>query len=228
MPFFFVRLAKACRTCVDKETSLSRKGPLRPSILLMKITSVEFAGAATQPGGAPKLPYPEIAFAGRSNVGKSSLINRLLERKIARTSSTPGRTQQLNFFVVNDKLTFVDLPGFGYAKVSKQDRQHWRYLIEDYLVNARTLRGVIIIVDVRRGPEAEEEALCNFLAHHQRPFLIVATKSDKLKRAELEQRQKALTAQLNGYEPLLFSAEKSMGKEELWQAIEELVAKRKT
>ena len=192
----------------------------------MKITSVEFAGAATQPGGAPKLPYPEIAFAGRSNVGKSSLINRLLERKIARTSSTPGRTQQLNFFVVNEKFTFVDLPGYGYAKVSKQDRQHWRQLIEDYLVNARNLRGVIIIVDVRRGPEAEEEALCNFLTHHQRPFLIVATKSDKLKRAELEKQHKALTGKLDGYEPLLFSAENNTGKEELWQAIEELVSGR--
>ena len=192
----------------------------------MKITTVEFAGAATQPGGAPKLPYPEIAFAGRSNVGKSSLINRLLERKIARTSSTPGRTQQLNFFVVNEKFTFVDLPGYGYAKVSKQDRQHWRQLIEDYLVNARNLRGVIIIVDVRRGPEAEEEALCNFLAHHQRPFLIVATKSDKLKRAELEKQHKALTGKLDGYEPLLFSAENNTGKEELWRAIEELVSGR--
>jgi len=192
----------------------------------MKITSVEFAGAATQPGGSPKLLYPEIAFAGRSNVGKSSLINRLLERKIARTSSTPGRTQQLNFFVVNEKFTFVDLPGYGYAKVSKQDRQHWRQLIEDYLVNARNLRGVIIIVDVRRGPEAEEEALCNFLAHHQRPFLIVATKSDKLKRAELEKQHKALTGKLDGYEPLLFSAENNTGKEELWRAIEELVSGR--
>jgi GTP-binding protein len=197
----------------------------------MKISSVEFAGAATQPGGAPKLPYPEIAFAGRSNVGKSSLINRLLERKIARTSSTPGRTQQLNFFVINEKFTFVDLPGYGYAKVSKQDRQRWRQLIEDYLVNARNLRGVIIIVDVRRGPEAEEEALCNFLTHHQRPFLIVATKSDRLKRAELEKQHKALTGKLDGYEPLLFSAEKGTGKEELWRAIEELVsgrARRKT
>ena len=197
----------------------------------MKISSVEFAGAATQPGGAPKLPYPEIAFAGRSNVGKSSLINRLLERKIARTSSTPGRTQQLNFFVVNEKFTFVDLPGYGYAKVSKQDRQHWRQLIEDYLVNARNLRGVIIIVDVRRGPEAEDEALCNFLTHHQRPFLIVATKSDKLKRAELEKQHTALTGKLDGYEPLLFSAENSTGKEELWREIEELVsgrARRKT
>ena len=192
----------------------------------MKISSVEFAGAATQPGGAPKLPYPEIAFAGRSNVGKSSLINRLLERKIARTSSTPGRTQQLNFFVVNEKFTFVDLPGYGYAKVSKQDRQHWRQLIEDYLVNARNLCGVIIIVDVRRGPEAEEEALCNFLTHHQRPFLIVATKSDKLKRAELEKQHKALTGKLDGYEPLLFSAENNTGKEELWRAIEELVSGR--
>lgn len=191
----------------------------------MKISSVEFAGAATQPGGAPKLSYPEIAFAGRSNVGKSSLINRLLNQRIARTSSTPGRTQQLNFFVINDKLTFVDLPGYGYAKVSKQDRQHWQHLIEDYLVQSRNLRGVIIIVDARRGPEDEEEALCDFLAHHDRPFLVVATKSDKLKRTELEKQRRVITDQLDGYEPLLFSAENNMGKEELWKAIEELTLK---
>jgi GTP-binding protein len=193
----------------------------------MKVTDVEFAGAASQPGGYPKLSHPEIAFAGRSNVGKSSLINCLLGRKIARTSSTPGRTQQLNFFVINNRLTFVDFPGYGYAKVSKQERGRWRLLVEEYLTNAQHLRGVIIIIDVRRGPETEEIALCDFLSHHQRPFLLVATKSDKLKRAQLEQQRQTLTSQMGGYEPLLFSAETGVGKEELWQTIEELVAQPK-
>ena len=190
----------------------------------MKISSVEFAGAGARPGAYPKLPYPEIAFAGRSNVGKSSLINRLLDRRIARTSVTPGRTQQLNFFIVNNKLTFVDFPGYGYARVSKQDRQQWQQLIEGYLINARNLRGVVIIVDIRRGPEEAEEALCNFLTHHQRPFLIVATKCDKLKRSELERQRKLLATQMSGYSPLLFSAETGSGKDELWHALLELLS----
>jgi GTP-binding protein len=190
----------------------------------MKISTVEFAGAAAKPGAYPKLPYPEIAFAGRSNVGKSSLINRLLERKIARTSSTPGRTQQLNFFVINQQLTFVDLPGYGYAQVSKQDRAQWRRLIEDYLINSQNLRGVVIIVDIRRGPEEEERALCEFLTHYQRPFVLVATKCDKLKRHQIEQQRKALATRLDGVAPRLFSAETGLGKEELWRELLRLTA----
>jgi len=185
----------------------------------MKVSTVEFAGAAAQPGGYPKLPHPEIAFAGRSNVGKSSLINRLLDRSIARTSSTPGRTRQLNFFVVNFKLTFVDLPGYGYAQVSKQERGQWQKLIEDYLIHSHHLRAVVIIVDIRRGLEAEEAALCEFLSYHQRPFVIVATKCDKLKRGQLEQQRKAITTQLDSHPLLLFSAQDGSGKEALWQAL---------
>jgi len=185
----------------------------------MKVTSVVFAGAAAQPGAYPKLPHPEIAFAGRSNVGKSSLINRLLDRQIARTSATPGRTRQLNFFVVNQNLTFVDLPGYGYAQVSKQERGQWQHLVEDYLIHSENLRGVIIIVDIRRGPEDEELALCEFFVYHQLPFLIVATKCDKLKRGQLQQQHKALTAQLGDYPLLLFSAHDGSGKAELWQAV---------
>ncbi len=188
----------------------------------MKISSVEFAGAAAKPGAYPQLPYPEIAFAGRSNVGKSSLINRLLERKIARTSSTPGRTQQLNFFTINQQLTFVDLPGYGYARVSKQERQQWQRLIEDYLISARNLRAVVIIVDIRRGPEEEEAALCDFLTHHQRSFVLVATKCDKLKRGQIEQQRKAIAARLGSIPPLLFSAESGMGKEDLWKMLLQL------
>lgn len=185
----------------------------------MKVTSVAFAGAAAQPGAYPKLPHPEIAFAGRSNVGKSSLINRLLDRQIARTSATPGRTRQLNFFVINQNLTFVDLPGYGYAQVSKQERGQWQQLVEDYLIHSENLRGVIIIVDIRRGPEDEEQALCEFLVYHQLPFLIVATKCDKLKRGQLQQQRKALAARLGDYPLLLFSAQDGSGKAEVWQAV---------
>src|SRR5215510_10288888 len=173
----------------------------------MKISSVEFVGAAAKPGSYPKLSHPEIAFAGRSNVGKSSLINRLLDRKIARTSSTPGRTQQLNFFEINKKLIFVDLPGYGYAQVSKQDRQQWQRLIEDYLIKAPNLCGVVIIVDIRRGPEAEEAALCDFLTHHQRSFVLVATKCDKLKRGQIEQQRQRIATRFGGIAPLRWSAE---------------------
>ena len=188
----------------------------------MKISSVEFVGAAAKPGGYPQLSYPEIAFAGRSNVGKSSLINRLLDHKIARTSSTPGRTQQLNFFTINQQLTFVDLPGYGYARVSKMDRQQWQRLIEDYLIKASNLRGVVIIVDIRRGPEEEEAALCDFLTHHQRSFVLVATKCDKLKRGQIEQQRRVIATRLGSIPPLLFSAESGMGKEELWKTLLQL------
>ena len=185
----------------------------------MKITSVEFAGAAAQPGAYPKLPHPEIAFAGRSNVGKSSLINRLLDRQIARTSATPGRTRQLNFFVVNNQLTFVDLPGYGYAQVSKQERGQWQRLVDDYLAHAQSLRGVVLIVDIRRGPEEEEQTLYEFLSYYHCPFLTVATKCDKLKRAQLQQQRQALVARLDGHPLLLFSAQDGGGKEELWRAL---------
>ena len=192
--------------------------------MIMKVSSVDFAGAAVQPGTYPTLPYPEIAFAGRSNVGKSSLINRLLGRRIARTSSTPGRTQQLNFFIINQALTFVDLPGYGYARVSKQDRSRWQPLIEEYLVGAPNLRGVVIIMDIRRGPEVEEEALCEFLTYHHCPFLLVATKCDKLKRSAVERQRQALTARLKGQSVLLFSAETGAGQDAIWQSVLALTA----
>lgn len=185
----------------------------------MKITSVEFAGAATQPGLYPNLRHPEIAFAGRSNVGKSSLINRLLGRQVARTSATPGRTRQLQFFVIDNNLTFVDLPGYGYAQVSKEERAHWQKLVEHYLIHSRHLRGVVVIIDIRRGPEAEEEALFHFLTYHHRPFVVVATKCDKLNRTQLERRRQELAAQVQGYPLFCFSAQDGTGTAELWRAL---------
>ena len=177
-----------------------------------------------QPGRYPRLSQPEIAFAGRSNVGKSSLINRLLNRKIARTSQTPGRTRQLNFFTINQVLTFVDLPGYGYAKVAKSERTAWQRLIEDYLIHAPNLCGVVIILDIRRGPEEEEAALADFLAYHNRPFLFVATKCDKLKRNQREKQRQLLTRQIGGEPLLLFSARDGQGTDTLWQAMLALTA----
>ena len=190
----------------------------------MKISSVEFAGAALRPGQYPRLSQPEIAFAGRSNVGKSSLINRLLNQKIARTSQTPGRTRQLNFFSINHALTFVDLPGYGYAKVAKSERTAWQRLIEDYLIHAPNLCGVVIILDIRRGPEAEETALADFLAYHYRPFLFVATKCDKLKRNQQEKQRHSLRQHIGGEPLLLFSARDGHGTDTLWQALLALTA----
>ena len=183
------------------------------------MSTVDCVGAAIKPGAYPKLAHPEIAFSGRSNVGKSSLINRLLDQKIARTSNTPGRTRQLNFFTINNALTFVDLPGYGYAKVAKSERKGWRRLVEDYLVHAPNLCGVVIIIDIRRGLEEEERALCEFLAHHNRPFLLVATKCDKLKRNQREKQRKILAERIDPEPLLLFSAQNGSGKDELWQAL---------
>ena len=177
-----------------------------------------------QPGRYPRLSQPEIAFAGRSNVGKSSLINRLLNQKIARTSQTPGRTRQLHFFTINQALTFVDLPGYGYAKVAKSERAAWRQLIEDYLIHAPNLCGVVIILDIRRGPEAEEAALADFLAYHHRPFLFVATKCDKLKRNQREKQRHSLMQQIGSEPLLLFSARDGQGTSALWQAMLALTA----
>lgn len=177
-----------------------------------------------RPGQYPKLSQPEIAFAGRSNVGKSSLINRLLNRKIARTSQTPGRTRHLNFFSINHSLTFVDLPGYGYAKVAKSERTAWQRLVEDYLTRAPNLCGVVIILDIRRGPEAEEAALADFLAYHHCPFLFVATKCDKLKRNQREKQRQILMRQIGSESLLLFSARDGQGADTLWQAMLALTA----
>ena len=184
----------------------------------MKVARAEFVGAATEPGRFPPPRLPEIAFAGRSNVGKSSAINRLLGRRgLARTSSTPGRTQQLNFFAVDDRLTFVDLPGYGYARVSKAARAAWRPLVESYLSTRDTLAGVVVLIDVRRGLEPEEVDLLEFVAALDIPALVVATKIDKLARGERVRAERALAA---GRVPAVaFSAVTGEGVDDVWRAI---------
>ncbi|MBP1689700.1 MAG: GTP-binding protein [Deltaproteobacteria bacterium] len=186
----------------------------------MKVTSATFVGAASEPGRFPAPSHPEVAFAGRSNVGKSSAINRLVGRRgLARTSSTPGRTQQLNFFDINDRLVLVDLPGYGYAKVSHAARDAWRPLVESYLGTRGVLAGVILIVDVRRGLEEEEDQLLEFLAALAIPALVIATKIDKLNRGA---QAKALRALATGAVPIVpFSAVTGEGVAAVWKAIAE-------
>ena len=189
----------------------------------MKILSAEFVLSAKEPAHYPPATLPEIAFAGRSNVGKSSLINILLRRKgLARTSNTPGRTQEINFFSVNDSLYFIDLPGYGYAKVPEKIRKNWGPMIETYLSQRQTLRLVVLILDIRRDPSEEDRQLIDWLQHYRLSFLIVLTKIDKVSRNELGRRQMRIGRDLclPVTTPLvLFSAKTGDGKELLWQEI---------
>ncbi|MEW5734752.1 MAG: ribosome biogenesis GTP-binding protein YihA/YsxC [Thermodesulfobacteriota bacterium] len=186
----------------------------------MLIKSACFVAAAPKLSAMPPESSPEVAFAGRSNVGKSSLLNCLLSRKkLVRTGSKPGVTRQLNFFSVNDNLLLVDLPGYGYARVSKSERREWKPLVEGYLVKRQTLRGVVVIVDVRRGPEKEEAELLAFLAEKGIPSVLVATKADKLSRGKAASEVRKIGAAA-GQRAVLFSAETGQGREDLWKVIE--------
>lgn len=190
----------------------------------MKITDAAFQASYTALTQLPKPHLPEIAFAGRSNVGKSSLINRLLGRKnLARTSSTPGKTRQLNFILVNERLYFVDLPGYGFAKVSQAERQSWRRLIEGYIQTRPSLRLVIGIIDARHGPTASDLELIEWLAHLGKPALIVATKFDKIKSSQARKTENQITQALQSMPidgPMFFSAVSGLGKNELLQKLE--------
>lgn len=193
----------------------------------MKILSAKFVLSAKDPAHYPPAALPEIAFAGRSNVGKSSLINTLLARKgLARTSNTPGRTQEINFFSVNDNLYFIDLPGYGYAKVPEKIRMNWGPMIETYLSGRRTLRLVVLILDIRRNPSGEDRQLIDWLRFYQLNFLVVLTKIDKLPRSQsLERRRRlGLELYLAPEEPLIpFSAKTGDGKDQLWREIKKVL-----
>lgn len=189
----------------------------------MKVLSAEFVLSAREPAHYPPASLPEIAFAGRSNVGKSSLINTLLNRRgLARTSITPGRTQEINFFTVNGRVAFVDLPGYGYAKVPEAVRRRWGPMIETYLRERQTLRLVVLILDVRRDPSGEDLQLIRWLQFYRLHLQIVLTKIDKVSRNQLAQRQRLIGERLGlpAAEPLLaFSAKTGAGKEQLWREI---------
>ena len=175
----------------------------------------------------PQDDLPEIALAGRSNVGKSSFINTLLGRKnLARTSSKPGKTQLLNFYNIDDKLRFVDVPGYGYAKVSKSERAKWGKMIEEYLVSRDNLRAVVSLVDLRHEPSADDVQMYDFLKYYEIPVIVVATKADKIKRSQLQKHIKMIKTELNvvpGTKVLTFSALTKQGKDEILDLIEEIV-----
>jgi len=184
----------------------------------MKITQSVFVKSGTKRDHFPKDGLPEIAFSGRSNVGKSSMLNCLLQRRnLARTSSTPGHTRLVNFFLVNESFYFVDLPGYGYAKVSDVMRQDWKRMVEEYLEDRPQLKLMILIIDLRRGLEDDEREFLFWLREKKIPVLVVATKVDKLKRGE---RIKAAAEAVHGLSPLgmdavEFSSESAEGREEV-------------
>ena len=191
--------------------------------------SVEFAIAASSPNHFPKDRLPEVCFVGRSNVGKSTLLNTLLQRgrrkgkgpvekkQLARVSKTPGRTQSINFYRIDGEMYFVDLPGYGFAKVPKQAMELWRQVAEKYLDNRSTLKLVVLIVDIRHGPSALDEQMKHYLEAKRLPFLVVASKADKLKQS---QRDAAVRTLEETYPSLVpFSAVTGEGVSALWDGI---------
>lgn len=192
------------------------------------IRSLEFLGGmAAGAGWRPPPSLPEIAFAGRSNVGKSSLLNSLVRRKaFARVSRTPGRTREVNFFAVNRQFILVDLPGYGYARVSKAARAEWRPLIEDYLRTSTQLRGLVQLLDARHDPTDDDMGMLHFLADIGVPTIIVLTKMDKLGKAEGAARVRAIASHIGADDEQVipFSAPTGRGRDELAAAVMQAVA----
>jgi GTP-binding protein len=191
------------------------------------IRNVEFLGGmAERHGWRPDSSVPEVAFAGRSNVGKSSLLNSLVRRKsFARVSRTPGRTREINFFRINNSFVLVDLPGYGYARVSKAKKAEWRPLIESYMRRTTQLRGIVLLLDIRREPSDDDRSMLDFLAEMEVPTIVALTKKDKLtKAAALKQAADiSRTLALASEQVIPFSAHTGEGRIELLEAITELV-----
>jgi GTP-binding protein len=186
----------------------------------MKITSAELIKSVYPKDAFPPGSYPEVAFAGRSNVGKSSLINTLLNRKgLARTSSAPGKTQSINFYLINGSFCLVDLPGYGYAKVPKQVRKQWSPLIEKYCQTRENLCGVVVILDSRIGPTPLDLTLISWLTDLSLPVIFTMTKSDKLSKNKIAQalHQTAKALSIDPKQILSFSSQTGEGKKRLWQ-----------
>ena len=188
----------------------------------MKIKSTEFLKSVYPKDEYPPSRYPEVAFAGRSNVGKSSLINTLVNRKgLARTSSAPGKTQSINFYLVNQSFCLVDLPGYGYAKVPQQVRKQWSPLIEEYCRRRENLRGVVVIIDARLGPTPLDLALIAWLKDLSLPAIFTLTKADKLSKNKIAKalHQTAKDLFIDPEQILSFSSQTGEGKKRLWQVI---------
>lgn len=190
----------------------------------MKVNNVELVISAVRPDQYPEDGLPEFALAGRSNVGKSSFINKMIGRKsMARISSKPGKTQTLNFYKIEEKLFYVDVPGYGYAKVSKSEREAWGKMIERYITDREPLRAVIQIVDLRHPPSRDDVAMYEFMKHFEIPCIIIATKADKIPKGKWDKHKKIVrtTLDMDKSDPLIvFSSETGLGKDEAWQEIE--------
>jgi GTP-binding protein len=189
----------------------------------MKVNNAEIVISAVKPEQYPDDGLPHIALAGRSNVGKSSFINKMINRKaLARTSSKPGKTQTLNFYIINEMLYFVDVPGYGYAKVSKSERAAWGKMIETYITKGKHLKLLLLIVDLRHAPSADDVMMYDFLKHHHIPTMVVATKADKIPKGKWQKHLKAVkeTLQMVKEDPIvLFSSDTGQGKDEAWSTI---------
>ncbi|WP_211746331.1 ribosome biogenesis GTP-binding protein YihA/YsxC [Paenibacillus sp. Marseille-Q4541] len=189
----------------------------------MKVTKSEFIISAVSPSQYPEDALPEIALAGRSNVGKSSLINRMINRKnLARTSSTPGKTQQLNYYRINDQLYFVDFPGYGYAKVSKTQRALFGQMMEKYLLERQELKLVMQMIDMRHAPTKDDIMMYDWLKHHGLPVCVVTTKMDKIPKTRRAKHAKIIkdALQLHPDDSFVsFSSEEGIGRDELWAVI---------
>ena len=190
----------------------------------MKVHNVEMVISAVRPDQYPEDGYPEFALAGRSNVGKSSFINRMIGRKaLARISSKPGKTQTLNFYKIEEQLFFVDVPGYGYAKVSKREREAWGKMIERYFTGREPLKAVVQIIDIRHEPSNDDCMMYDFLKHYNIPVIIIATKADKIPKGKWDKHKSIIkkVLQMDANDPIIvFSSEKGLGYDEAWAEIE--------
>jgi len=198
----------------------------------LQIRTAEFKGVFVDIKQLPVEPVPEIALVGRSNVGKSSMINKIVNRKnLAKSSSTPGKTRTINYYLINGDWYMVDLPGYGYAKVSKVEKQKWGKMIENYLQKRQQLKGVIQLVDIRHVPNENDILMKSWLTHYNIPILVVTTKADKISKGVRQKHvstiRKAVDMQAGEF-PIIFSAETGEGVEEVLEAIEEILSINKT
>jgi GTP-binding protein len=193
----------------------------------MIIKKAEFIISAVSPAQYPPDDRPEIAFAGRSNVGKSSLLNAILGRKsLAKTSSQPGKTRTINFFNINDYAYFVDLPGYGYARVSKAEKLKWGKIIEEYLNGRSSLIDVVLLVDIRHEPTLDDRLMYEWIKSHNRKVTVVATKSDKISRGQYQKHISVIKKSLqmeNGDNLVIFSSLSKSGREEIWHLFDSLL-----
>lgn len=193
----------------------------------MKVKNASFVISAVSSKQYPETNMFEIALAGRSNVGKSSFINKLINRKsLARTSSKPGKTQQLNYYNIDDVFHFVDVPGYGYAKVSKTERAKWGKMLEEYFTTRHPLKMVFLLMDFRHDPTGEDKQMKEFVEYYNIPYCVIATKADKVKRGVWNKHESAFRKKLDlpSSTPIfIFSSETGEGSDKIWQVIDQLI-----